>query len=376
MTDVYKLYAFAHSLYSGRARSYLIKSGIPFRELSTGHESYKAEVLPKGKVPTIPTLVTPQGEVVRDGAKIIEHFEAASGRPFLPKTPRQQIVSAIFDLIGTEGLMRPAMHYRWNFLDENEAFSHYHFLYSQRDMPQREEKTRYMMGKMQSAAVMFGVSDDSKSLVETLYREFLSALNQHLTEQPYLLGWKPCIGDFGLLAPMYAHLGRDPMPSTLMKQTAVRVYRWVERMNRADQDAPEFFDAKEDYLVADEIPDTLVNVLRIIAEDLVPETHAQAEVINQWLADNQPQPGTPAQGRLAEGVYGPAEFSVRGQSLTSITGSYRFVMLQRVQQLYAALDTLGQTAVEELLETCGLSQLLAIKLDRRLGWSDNQDVWL
>ena len=68
MTKIHKLYAITHSLYSGRARSYLIKQGIPFEELSTGHESFKADVLPKGKLPTIPTLVTPEGEVIRDGA--------------------------------------------------------------------------------------------------------------------------------------------------------------------------------------------------------------------------------------------------------------------------------------------------------------------
>ena len=75
MTDEHRLYAITHSLYSGRARSYLIKQGIPFREMSTGHESFKAEVLPQGKLPTIPTLVTPEGEVIRDGAAIIEEDE-------------------------------------------------------------------------------------------------------------------------------------------------------------------------------------------------------------------------------------------------------------------------------------------------------------
>ena len=44
MPDTHRLYAITHSLYSGRARSYLIKHQVPFRELSTGHESFKAEV--------------------------------------------------------------------------------------------------------------------------------------------------------------------------------------------------------------------------------------------------------------------------------------------------------------------------------------------
>ena len=103
MAKPYILYAMTHSLYSGRARSYLIKHQIPFQELSTGHESFKADVFPKGKLPTIPTLVTPEGEVIRDGAAIIEHFEAANGRPSRPTGPKQRIISALFDVIGRMG---------------------------------------------------------------------------------------------------------------------------------------------------------------------------------------------------------------------------------------------------------------------------------
>ena len=288
MTDIHTLYAITHSLYSGRARSYLIKNNIPFRELSTGHESFKAEVLPKGKLPTIPTLVTPQGEVIRDGAAIIEHFEAASGRPCRPPGPRQQIISALFDVIGTDGLLRPAMHYRWNFPGENLDFVRYHFLHSQRDVPQREEKTEAMMDRMRHAAMIFGVTDETLDLVESLYLEYLDALNNHFEQYPYLLGWRPCIGDFGLLAPMYAHLGRDPHPARLMQQRAIRVYRWVERMNRADQDAPEYFNAGSHFLADDEVPETLLAVLRVLAEDFVPESRAAAQHINAWLAENQP----------------------------------------------------------------------------------------
>ena len=74
MNNAHTLYAMPHSLYSGRARSYLIKNRIPFRELSTGHESFKAEILPQAKIPTIPTLKTADGLVIRDGTAIIEHF--------------------------------------------------------------------------------------------------------------------------------------------------------------------------------------------------------------------------------------------------------------------------------------------------------------
>ena len=372
--DVYRLYAITHSLYSGRARSYLIKQGIPFRELSTGHESFKEEVLPRGKLPTIPTLVTPSGDVIRDGAAIIEHFEADNGRPCQPTGPRQQIISALFDVIGTDGLLRPAMHYRWNFPQDNLDFIRYHFLYSQRDLPQREEKTEQMMGRMRHAAQLFGVTEQSQELVEGLYLEYLDALNAHFERYPYLLGWRPCIGDFGLLAPMYAHLGRDPYPARLMQQRATRVYRWVERMNRADQDVPEYFEAGTDFLGDDEVPATLLAVLRVLAEDFVPETRAAAGRINAWLAQTQPEAGVSAVTRPGSGP-GNAEFSLRGQTISALAQPYRFYLLQRVQAIYTGLTSQDRALVDDMLAACNMSELPGITLDRRIARADNLEVW-
>ena len=371
MSDTCTLYGITHSLYTGRARAYLIKNRIPFRERSTGHESFKADVLPLSTLPTIPTLVTPQGEVIRDGAAIIEHFESSLGRPSLPAGPCQQLVSALFDVIGTDGLLRPAMHYRWNFPQENLEFIRYHFFHSQRDTPTRAEKTDHMMDRMRHAAQLFGVTEDTVGLVETLYLEYLDALNAHLEAQPYLLGWRPCIGDYGLLAPMYAHLGRDPYPARLMQQRAVRVYRWVERMNRADQDAPEFYDAGSDFLAEDRVPDTLLEVLRIVAQDFVPETRAAAECINVWLSENAPEPGT-----AAERMLGMASFTVRGQSITAVAQTYRFYLLQRVQAIYDALDTQSRESADAMLAACGMSDIIATRLDRTLGRQDNLEVWV
>lgn len=371
MSDLHTLYAFPHSLFSGRARSYLVKNGTPFRELSTGHESFKAEILPLGKLPTIPTLLTPEGEVIRDGAAIIEYFEARNDRLFQPRTPRQQVVSALFDVIGVEGLMRPAMHYRWNFPEENLEYLYFHFLYSQRNHPAREDKTRHMMDRMRQAGAVMGVSEANAGLVEELYLELLSALNAHLSEVPYLLGWAPCIGDFGLLAPLYAHLGRDPKPLRIMQEQAIRVHRWVERMNREDADVPEFFEAGSGYLEDDEIPETLLQVLRVLAQDFVPETRAAAECINQYLAENSPEVGA-----QAERFVGMGHFEVRGQTMTAVAQPYRFYLLKRVQKIYAALEPAERARVEEMLTSCDMAELLTTTIDREIGRQDNLEVWL
>lgn len=369
-----RLYAMTHSLYSGRARSYLIKHGIPFEELSTGHESFKAEVLPKGKLPTIPTLVTPEGLVIRDGAAIIEYFETANGRPSLPLGAKQQIISALFDVIGTDGLLRPAMHYRWNFPEDNLAFVRYHFLHSQRDTPAREEKTEAMMDRMRHAAMIFGVTDESQAVVEALYLELLDTLNAHFEAHPYLLGAKPCIGDFGLIAPLYAHLGRDPYPARLMQQRATSVFRWVERMNRQDDDYPEWFNPAAGLVEEDQIPASLIAVLRVLSEDFVPETLAAAECINTWLEENRPETGTPAVGRLAAAP-GMAKFEIRGQSINAIAQPHRFYLLQRVQDIYRSLSGEDRLSVDSLLADCGMAPVINSVLSRRIARSDNLEVW-
>ena len=369
------LYALPHSLYSGRARSYLIKNNIPFQEFSCGHESFKAEIVPAAKLATIPVLRTDDGTVIRDGAAIVEYFEAARGRPCLPVTPKQQVISGLFDLIGAEGLLRPAMHYRWNFPEENLSFLHYHFFHAQRAHPEREAKTQYMMDKMRYAAMIFGVNDNSRDLVETLYMEFLLALDKHFEQYPYLLGWTPCIGDFGLLAPLFAHLGRDPKPLQIMQQQAVHVYRWVERMNRSNQDAPEHYEAGSGFLADDQVPETLLAVLRVVAEDLVPETIAAAESINHWLATNRVASGDRASRYLGQND-GKANFKVRGQSFETGAQPYRFFQLQLVQDAYSALSPVDQAGVDAMLDACGLQQLVTTKLSRRLEQRDNLEVWV
>ena len=94
------LYAAPHSLYVGRVRSYLIKHNIKFEERSIGHDSFRTEVVPFGKLATIPTLVLPTGEVIRDGAAIIEHFESSSDYSSYPKEPMQRLISVLFDILG------------------------------------------------------------------------------------------------------------------------------------------------------------------------------------------------------------------------------------------------------------------------------------
>ena len=99
---------------------------------------------------------------------------------------------------------------------------------------------------------------------------------------------------------MYAHLGRYPKPLSLMHEHGVHVLRRVELMNRPDPDFSAAHDTEEDFLGSDEIPETLLEILRHLAIDFVPETRAVREVINEWIeAQSELKAGTKARGRWA-----------------------------------------------------------------------------
>lgn len=370
--DAVTLFGGPNSLYTGRARSYLIKAGIAYREEALGTPYFRDTVLPKaGGRASMPTVELPNGEVIRDGAAIIDHFEETSGHPFSPTGAKQNLISRLFDVIGAEGLLRPAMHYRWNFDDANLAFIRMHFAAYMPRVDGRDALADRAMQAMRKAAVQFGVVPETYDLVETLYVDLLDRLDIHFATYPHLLGNQPSIGDFGLIAPLYGHLGRDPKPLFLMQTLAVHVFRWVERMNRPERDIFEYENQAPGYLPDDEIPDTLLDVLKVLAEDFVPETLAAAACINGWLAEQTDlEPGS----QVARSA-GTCSFEVRGTHVSAIAQPYRFYLLKRVQEAYEALSDADRADVDAMLEVSGMAPILDARLNRDIGRKNNLEVW-
>ena len=72
---------------------------------------------------------------------------------------------------------------------------------------------------------------------------------------------------------------------------------------------------------------------------------------------------------------GRAEFTVRGHTCTDLASPYLFYLVQRVQAIYAGLPLDEQASVEQMLQDCGMQEILAIKLERVIGRADNLEVW-
>lgn len=370
------LYGTPLSLYTGKARSYLIKNGLAYREVSPATSRFFEYVVPRAGGISMPTIETADGVVVRDGTEIAEHFESRMGHAATPPGPRQRIASALLDVVGMEGLLRPAMHYRWSFPEENHDFLLFHF---ESIVPAGLDPTEVAernMERMRQASMAFGVVPDSIDGIEARYLTLLSALDRHFAEYPYLLGGRPCLGDFGLIAPMYGHLGRDPKPLSLLQANAIHVFRWVERMNRPEPDRGEYVQKGEEqfgdgFLPNDEIPETLVSTLRQMAVDFVPETLAAADHINAWL-DEHPDLAT---GTPVERGVGLAHFEVEGEGLHGLAQPHRFHLLARAQAAFDSLSPRDRSRVEQMLEQCELRPVLDARLSRGIRFRDNVEVW-
>ena len=92
-------------------------------------------------------------------------------------------------------------------------------------------------------------------------------------------------------------------------------------------------------------------------------------------SDNQPSQGTSASRFLGKNE-SMAEFTVRGEIIAAGAQPYRFFMLQKVQDEYLKFSESDKLSVSDLLEQCGLKELLDIKLKQRLAQVDNLEVWL
>lgn len=376
----FRLHGTAGSLYTAKARSWLIKNGVPFENRAAVEPRFREEIVPRIGRWIIPVLETTDGEPLQDGSAIIDRLEAdgLARWPTFPATPRHRLIGQVFELFGGEGLLRPAMHYRWNFDAINQPFIARDFaagLASPGSAPDEGAAVfQFAAQRMRKAMATFGVSEASIPLVERSYETFLDLFEAHLAGSPYLLGGRPTIGDYGLIAPLHAHLGRDPHPADLMKRRAHRVWRWVERMNAADLDSGEYGYPAPDLFPDDGVPDTLKALLRFVAEDYLPEVRAYVGFANAWLAERPDlEPMTSGLARTSERAIGRVAFAWRGETIEVAVMPYRLWLLQKVQDVFdGAAD---RTALNTLLSETDLADLVTLRTTRRVERVDQLEVW-
>ena len=374
------LYGAPMSLFTGKVRAYLRKQRIPFDERMPGSAECKEQVFPAIKRRVVPVVKLTDGTLIQDSVDIIDHFEKQPERRFsvYPDTPIQRLSALILDLFGSEGLFKLAMQYRWNFA-ENEAFLQREF--GDHIVPGQSQEAVLAiaeagMAPMRKYLPLMGITADSAPLIEAQFDELLALLDEHFCSHPYLLGGLPTVADYGLFAPLFAHCGRDPYPSALIKRQAQRVYRWLERMQAPDRDMPEFGSYEEHLFADDTLPATLTHLLSLVARDFLPEIQQTVDVVNDHLAQMVDDPtGKCVTAKPHIKMLDTMQYRFRGEVISGMAVPYRLYMLQRITDCYASLPRTEQTRARDFFEPLGLAPLLTLKAQRRVERAEHIEVW-
>jgi glutathione S-transferase len=322
----------------------------------------------------VPILETPDGQLIQDTSDMIDHFEARQPQPLMiPETPVQRAVAWLLGAFGSEALLPPGMHYRWSYRAQQENFLRAEFGRAVHTGPDREARLsagERLMDYFNGFLPSLGVTPETIPTVEAAYLELLDALDIHFQHHPYLMGGRPSIADFGFMAPLFAHLARDPVPATLMKNVAPNVYRWTERMNAASIADGEFPDCPESYPADDEIPPTLEPVLELMFQDWGAQLLADAAFYNAWVERN---PGLPAGHlvsasgeRKVHATLGFLDHPWRGCTVHRASAPHGLWHFDRAASCGRALGGEALARFTALVQRTGGDKVMAIKLARPL----------
>ena len=376
------IYGAPVGMWTGKIRSYLRKQGIPYIERLPTDQVFQREVMPTVKRFINPVIRFADGTIVQDTADIIDHLERHGYARFsvYPKSPLQYTVARALDLFGGEGVVRAAMHYRWSYRDYNESFLRHEFglAYRAIGMTQSaiDQQLDGFMGYLNSYLPKLGITEKTASAIEAAYEDLLAALDEHFRVCPYLLGGQPTVADFGLIANLFAHLGRDPYPADLMKRQAPSVFRWTERMMANDPDMPEFPNAAFALADQDVLPETLSPVLKLMAQDYLPELKMAVSHADAWLAKQEHvAAGSIVGGKPTVRTIGQGSFTLRGVQLDTVVWPYSLSRLQCVTDSFAQSNPNDQKLIHEYFEAQGLAELLTLKASRRVERKQHLEVW-
>jgi hypothetical protein len=129
-------------------------------------------------------------------------------------------------------------------------------------------------------------------------------------------------------------------------------------------------------IAGDELPDTLVAMMRFIADEYLPEITAHVAYANEWLSQQTdlvtgtnglPDPGARGIGKTA--------FAWRGIEIETAVMPYRFWLLQRLHDAVASVDASSQAAIRTAFSNAGLESLLDLRTIRRVERVNHLEVW-
>ena len=338
-----KHYGWLVSPYTAKTRSYLQYIKVEFVDIAPTTWDLYRKIKPKVGKFIMPTMELDNGTWLQDSSVIIDHFDNQNCFPSIhPQGATQALASYLLEVFADEWLPMAALHYRWNIAGNKsfatDEFARYGFPMLPRFVGRKLVGS--IAQRMQSYLPILGVTEKTYAGVEETVSLVLDCLEAVLSEQHYIMGGRPCLGDFSLFAPLWAHLYRDPY-STYLFDGKPNVVRWMKalRSNPVEQGP---------FLSDDAVPAKLDPLFRCIFVDQWLWIKKLVRHIDVYCERN-------LQAKRVPRALGFDTFSIRG--LVEQRKLITFVQwkAQRAETAYLDANGLADQWLERVLEETDLS---------------------
>lgn len=346
MIDRVEHFGWMVSPYTAKTRSFLRYAGVDFDDVAPTVWDLWFRIRRAVGAMVMPTVRLPDGRFIKDSSVIIDHFERLHPqRAITPATPRQRIASAVLEVYADEWLPLAALYYRWTRPD-SAAFAVAEFGRNGAPWlprPLQRVVGRKLAAQMQSYLPILGIDKETGPGIERMTERLIAGLDLVLARTPYILGQRPCLGDFALYGPLFAHLLRDPGSRGLFAQAA-HVRAWIDRMEAPTPEG--------EFLADDEVPAPIEAILASAFAEQWVYLAALVRAIDRYVAAN------PAAVRVPRAL-GEVEVEVGGVRTRRKLITFAQWKLQRAHAAYTSVAPAERAAVDTWLDGLGGGQLRA-----------------
>lgn len=290
----------------------------------------------------MPTFFFEEGDQVRaecDSTPIIRKLETmASGRSVLPTDPALAFIDYLIEDFGDEWCTKFMFHYRWYpQVDADNGGTLLPFGMDVSLPKEAHEQFKQFFTERQVGRLnVVGSNDTTAPVIDASYRRFLTAMENHLAHQKFMLGGRPGAGDFGLHGQLTQLVGFDPTPRAIAHEVSPRTVAWVDLME--DQSGLEPEDS--DWIALEDQPDSLRGLMEEIGRVYAPAQLANARAVQAgektWEAEIDCAPWTQQ------------------------TFPYQAKCLKWTNERYQALGNEDRARVDAVLQGTGVEAMLTV----------------
>ena len=229
----FRLMGLDPSPYTMKVDSYLKFKGIPYEWVSRNLKNEKL-FQEHAKVQLIPLLFFPSGEAMQDSTLIIERLEKEQADPTIhPEDQALWFLSCLFEEFGDEWCNKLMFFQRWFYEADAKATG-------KRLARERLEgvwwapivrpiAARLLVRRMVPRLVYSGGNETNIPQLKQSFIDLSGMLDKHFAKRPYLLGARPCFGDFGLWCNYY-QAWTDPTANAYLEANAPALVNYIKRM--------------------------------------------------------------------------------------------------------------------------------------------------